>query len=85
MGITRTSNRESNRPYLQTSEIQEIDARCKSAQGADAASDHQLVLTKLKLKLKSRVEKRKYRTRYNVEPERQRENGDIQTHTEQQM
>ena len=35
--------------------------------GADAASDHQLVLTKLKLKLKSRVEKRKNRTRYNVE------------------
>ena len=35
--------------------------------GADAASDHHLVLTKLKLKLKSRVEKRKNRTRYNVE------------------
>ena len=33
--------------------------------GADAASDHHLVLTKLKLKLKSRVEKRK--NRYNVE------------------
>ena len=27
--------------------------------GADAASDHHLVLTKQKLKLKSRVEKRK--------------------------
>ena len=35
--------------------------------GADAESDHHLVLTKLKLKLKSRVEKRKNRTRYNVE------------------
>ncbi len=35
--------------------------------GADAASDHHLVLKKLKLKLKSRVEKRKNRTRYNVE------------------
>ena len=35
--------------------------------GADAASDHHLVLTKLNLKLKSRVEKRKNRTRYNVE------------------
>ena len=35
--------------------------------GADGASDHHLVLTKLKLKLKSRVEKRKNRTRYNVE------------------
>ena len=35
--------------------------------GADAASDHHLVLTKLKLELKSRVEKRKNRTRYNVE------------------
>ena len=35
--------------------------------GADAASDHHLVVTKLKLKLKSRVEKRKNRTRYNVE------------------
>ena len=35
--------------------------------GADAASDHHLVLTKLKLKLKSRFEKRKNRTRYNVE------------------
>ena len=36
--------------------------------GADAASDHHLVLTKLKLKLKSRVvDKRKNRTRYNVE------------------
>ena len=35
--------------------------------GADAASDHHLVLTNLKLKLKSRVEKRKNRTRYNVE------------------
>ena len=35
--------------------------------GADAASDHHLVLTKLKLKLKSRVKKRKNRTRYNVE------------------
>ena len=34
--------------------------------GADAASDHYLVLTKLKLKLKNRVEKRKNRTRYNV-------------------
>ena len=35
--------------------------------GADAASDHHLVLTKLKLKLKSRDEKRNNRTRYNVE------------------
>ena len=35
--------------------------------GADAASDHHLVLTKLKLKLKSIVEKRKNRTIYNVE------------------
>ena len=35
--------------------------------GADAASDHHLVLKKLKLKLKSRVEKRKNRTIYNVE------------------
>ena len=35
--------------------------------GEDAASDHHLVLTKLKLKLKNRVEKRKKRTRYNVE------------------
>ena len=35
--------------------------------GADAASDHHLVLTKLKLKLKIRVEKWKNRTRYNVE------------------
>ena len=35
--------------------------------GADAASDHRLVLTKPKLKLKSRVEKRKNRTIYNVE------------------
>ncbi len=36
--------------------------------GADAASDHHLVLTKLKLKLMSRVvDKRKNRTRYNVE------------------
>ena len=35
--------------------------------GADAASDHHLVLTKLNLKQKSRIEKRKNRTRYNVE------------------
>ena len=35
--------------------------------GADAASDHHLVLTKLKRELKSRVEKRKNRTIYNVE------------------
>ena len=35
--------------------------------GADAASDHHLVLRKLKLKLKSRLEKRKNRTKYNVE------------------
>ena len=35
--------------------------------GADASSDHHLVLTKLKLKLKNRVEKPKNRTRYNVE------------------
>ena len=36
--------------------------------GADAASDHHLVLTKkLKLKLKNRVEKLKNITRYNVE------------------
>ena len=35
--------------------------------GADAASDHHIVLTKLKLKLKNRVEKRKNRRRYNVE------------------
>ena len=34
---------------------------------ADAASDHHIVLTKLKLKMKSRVEKRKNRTRYNVD------------------
>ena len=53
--------------------------------GADAASDHHLVLTKLKLKLKSRLESGKIKTIYNVEPERQRENGDIQNHTEQQM
>ena len=35
--------------------------------GADAASDHHLVLTKLKPKPKSRVDKRKNRTIYNVE------------------
>ena len=35
--------------------------------GADAASYHHLVMTKLTLKLKSRAEKRKTRTIYNVE------------------
>ena len=39
----------------------------RAHKGADAASDHHLVLAKLKLKLKSRVEKRKNRTIYNVE------------------
>ena len=32
MGITRPSNREQDRPYLYKSEIQEIDAKCKSTQ-----------------------------------------------------
>ncbi len=55
--------------------------------GSDAASDHHLVLTKLKLKLKSIVEKRKNRTIYNVEflKDKERINGDIQTYTEQQI
>ena len=30
--ITRPSNRESDRPYLHKSEIEEIEARCKSTQ-----------------------------------------------------
>ena len=45
----------------------QIDHICISQKFRNAASDHHLVLTKLKLKLKSGVEKRKNRTRYNVE------------------
>ena len=67
MGITRPSSREPDRPYLYKSEIQEVDAKCKSTQRGDAASDHHLVLTKLMLKLKPRIEMPKNRTRYNVE------------------
>ena len=44
--------------------------------GADAASNHHLVLIKLKLKLKSSVEKGGNRTRYNVERLKDKERMD---------
>ncbi len=67
MGITRPSHRESDRPYLHKSEIQEIDARCKSTQRGRCILRSPPSADKLKLKLKNRVEMPNNRTRYNVQ------------------
>ena len=65
MGITGPQDRKSNRPYLHRFRRSTQDVRVQ--RGADAASDHHLVLARMKMKLKKREVKRSTRTHYNVD------------------
>ena len=50
--------------YLQ--EVQEKPTRCKIQRGADAASDHHLLVANIKLKLKKHNNRRQTTKRYDV-------------------
>jgi hypothetical protein len=56
LNITRLLHREPDRPRVYLKEVSKTFQNVKANRGADVASDHHLVLARLKLKLKKKLE-----------------------------